>query len=247
MMPPELPLPSLKRAASFVAAFLVLAVSAQAAPPMPPAASPSPTLPPPAPISDLVIQKQRAEGREVILTALATRNNAFREATAALDAAGGISAESFKTKADIAACRLLVDACVTANESLVTLINTEPQVLREELGKVGMAPNLIDQYVANFTPDPKTPQLLQMRVLAREIYRQMNEALTLLDQSWGKWRFADGKLSFQKVADTKKYSAIVGSIGKAINSQAALQAQLAPKPDSDKIGAGAPVPVPGSQ
>lgn len=217
-----------------------------------PSPSPSATPDPNSPAG-----KQLTEGREVLLTAYAPYLQKYNDAHAALLAAGGVAATGLNTREDIAARKALVDACTAANDAMITFLQTEPDILRQELGKVSMDPTKIEEYLKNFTPDPTTPQLLQIRVLAGQMFKDMSESLTVLDESFGRWKLGKGGMvMFKKAADNKKFGAVVTRIQHSVAEQTAAQALLkasdpksaglapAPSPSPGTSGLAAPAPTP---
>ena len=215
-------------AAAVVVAFVPFV---DAAPPAP-AASPAPAAavtaaPSQTPAPNTPQGKQLIEGRQAIIAAYSPLAQKYSEAHAAMQAAGGVSPAGFTSKEAIAARKALIDACIAANDDMLKFLATEPDILRTELAKVSMTPPQIDQYVANFTPDPATPQLVQIRTLARKTFESMEESLAVLDESYGRWKLGEGgHIQFKKQADAKKYGAAVDGINKAINAQTAAQQQL---------------------
>lgn len=239
------------------AAVAVVLLSAGIAPGQSPSPAPAPSAAPPDPASPA--GRQLTEGREVLLAAYAPYLQKYNDAHAALLAAGGVAAPGLNTRADIAARKALVDACSAANDAMITFLQTEPDILRQELGKVSMEPAKIEEYLKVFTPDPTTPQLLQIRVLAGKMYKDMAQSLTVLDESFGRWKLGKGGMViFKKAADNKQFGAVVTRIQHSVAEQTAAQALLkasdpksagleaspAPSPGASGLAAPAPKPTP---
>lgn len=191
--------------------------------------------------------KQLIESREVLLAAYAPCLQKYNEAHGALLAAGGASAAGLNTLEDIAARKALIDACSAANDSMITFLTTEPDILRQELGKVSMEPAKIDEYLKNFSPDPTTPQLLKIRTLAGQMFKEMSQSMTVLSDSYGRWKLGKGgMIVFKKQGDNKQFAAVVKRIQHAVAEQTAAQALLkASDPKSAGLDA-APAPAPES-
>ncbi len=213
--------------------------------------------PTPSPAPDSKEAKELTEGRTVLLAAYAPYLQAYNQAHSALLAAGGTSANGLNTKEDIAARKALIDACSAANDSMITFLNTEPAILRQELAKIPMEPAKIDEYLSNFTPDPTTPQLLQIRTQAGEMFKDMSQSMTLLSDSYGRWKLGKGgMIMFKKQSDSKEFGAVIKRIQHSIAEQTAAQALLkagdpksagldaSPSPSPGTSGLAAPAPTP---
>lgn len=235
-------------AAVLMSAGIAVGQSPTPAPSPSPAATPDPNSP---------AGKELIEGRQVLLAAYAPYLQKYNDAHTALLTAGGAAATGLSTKEAIAARRALVNACTAANDGMVTFLQTEPDILRQELGKVSMDPPKIDEYLKNFTPDPTTPQLLQIRVLAGQMFKDMDQSLGVLDDSYGRWKLGKGGMvMFKKQADNKQFAAVVTRIQHSIAEQTAAQALLkasdpksagleaSPSPSPGTSGLAAPAPTP---
>lgn len=191
----------------------ILCLSAAVAPAQTPAPSP-------APAPDSPASRQLREGREVIVAAYAPLAQKFNQVHGTMVEAGGVSCAGLTSREAIAARKALIDACLAVNTDMLKFLATEPAILRAELLKVPMPPAQVAEYVANFTPDPETPQIVKVRTLAQAMFKSMNASLTVLDESFGRWKVGDGNhLSFQRESDFKKYGATVETVNQAIDAE----------------------------
>ncbi len=178
-----------------------------------------------------IVARATAEVVRKVLDATAE----YRKALDAYKADGGLKAASLELQDSVIHRRTLLRAAAEKNDTLTSLIETQPETLRKRCIELGMGEKAAQSSADAFTKALDASIGLKMQALEKEALVLSDKRLAVLETAWGHWSVVDGTIKFdetfsqEQIADFNQTLARIREIGP---EQAKLRQEklAAPKP-----------------